>query len=386
MDEKGRLKIVMVISHAQASVGGMQKQAFCLAHELQSRGLAVTVLSKRPTFFKAKGERNRESQAQKDHGGVKIVELPIIGLQPAWSFLFSILIWGCISRNTFQIIHAHNTALGVISSIVGWLLGKKVIIKIPGMKYVHYLSGGSLSRGLRRWILTRKTDRFVAVSTEMVQSLRELRIAPEKIVLIPNGIELTGGDSSHDCRALKINLLGNAEARVVLFVGRLVKEKGLERLLTVWGSLPDRDGRLLVIVGDGPLRADLESRASPLASSVRFLGHRADVSKFYAIADIFVLPSKTEGVSNSLLEAMCAGIPVVASNVGGNKDVLEDGRSGYLVDWEDVPACVQVLSTLLSDPDLREYLGEAAKRRVRNFAMGNVAQGYVRLYETVLQE
>jgi glycosyltransferase involved in cell wall biosynthesis len=145
---------------------------------------------------------------------------------------------------------------------------------------------------------------------------------------------------------------------------------------------------LLLIVGDGPLREDLESQAKKLQllSSVRFLGHQTDVSKFYSIADLFVLPSKTEGMSNSLLEAMAAGLPVVASNVGGNKDVIRDQQSGFLVDWEDTTLCAETLLTLLSDMELRQRIGNAARRQVSAFAMSNVAQRYHGLYQAVLQE
>jgi glycosyltransferase involved in cell wall biosynthesis len=152
--------------------------------------------------------------------------------------------------------------------------------------------------------------------------------------------------------------------------------------------MPSHDGLILLIVGDGPLRRDLESRAESLRilSSVRFLGHQTEVTQFYAMADLFVLPSKTEGASNALLEAMAAGLPTIASNVGGNKDVIKDKESGFLVDWDDTTACVRTLLTLLSDHDLSRQIGNAANREACNFDMRSVAQRYFHLYQTVLQE
>lgn len=373
MDEKDGLKVVMVLSNAQASAGGTQRQAISLANQLESQGLSVSIVSKSEGV---KGEINKN---------VKFIRLPRLRLLPG-SFFFSFIIWAAINRKRFQIIHAHNASLGVVSSLVGWLLRKKVVIKIPGMKYVDYLNGVSISRQLRRWILTRKANRFIAVSTDMVQALQNVGIAPEKIALIPNGVGLT--TLNHNRTALKPKLLGNAELKVVLFVGRLVEDKGLDRLITVWASMPSHDRAALLIVGDGPLRKDLESQAKGLRllPSVGFLGHQRDVSAFYSMADLFVLPSRTEGVSNSLLEAMASGLPVVASDVGGNRDIIEHGQSGLLVDWENIPACVQVLSTLLSEAGLRSRIGSAARARAKCFEMGDVAEHYLRLYEAVLEE
>jgi glycosyltransferase involved in cell wall biosynthesis len=381
MPEKNEIKVAMVISKAEASLGGTQKQALRLADELQSQGVSVFVLTKRKSREHARGQ-GKELNAR-----VQIVYLPVTDLQPAWSFLFSFLVWAWINRGSFQIIHAHNAAMGVISSIVGWLIGKKVIVKIPSLKYVQYLNGGSLSRELRRWIITRKTDRFVAVSTEMLEALRQAGIAPEKLVLINNGIELTAPCNTNSS-ALRKEVSGKSERPVILFVGRLVKEKGLDRLLRVWASLPGHETMLLLIVGDGPLKEDLESQTKKLRllPSVRFLGHQTDVSKLYSIADLFVLPSKTEGMSNSLLEAMAAGLPVVASNVGGNKDVIKDQQSGFLVDWEDTTLCAGMLLTLLSDTELRQRIGNAARREVSAFAMGDVSERYHDLYQAVLRE
>lgn len=381
MPVKNKIKVAMVISKAEASLGGTQKQALRLADELQSQEVSVFVLTKRKSREHARG------QGKELNGRVQIIYLPVTDLQPGWSFLFSFLVWAWINRGSFQIIHAHNAAMGVISSIVGWLIGKKVIVKIPSLKYVHYLNGGSLSRELRRWIITRKTDRFVAVSTEMLEALRQAGIAPEKLALISNGIQLTAACNTNSS-ALRKEVSGESERSVILFVGRLVKEKGLDRLLRVWASLTGHETMLLLIVGDGPLREDLESQAKTLRllPSVRFLGHQTDVSTLYCIADLFVLPSKTEGMSNSLLEAMAAGLPVVASNVGGNKDVIKDQQSGFLVDWEDTTLCARMLLTLLSDTELRQRIGNAAKREVSAFAMGDVAERYHQLYQTVLRE
>jgi glycosyltransferase involved in cell wall biosynthesis len=388
-DGPSRIGVVMVLSNMQLPLGGTQKQALCLANELQSQGVSVCIVSRRHTTFKiTRGGYGRGLPSEETNGKVNFIRLPILRLQPAWSFLVSFLFWAAINRKRFQIIHAHNTHLGVIASLVGSLMRKKVVIKIPRDEYVEDLTGGSIFRQFRQWLLTRKTDRFIAITTEIVQALLKTGIPPQKISSISNGIEAPAGNGHSNRAALKVELIGNSEIPVVLFVGRLVAEKGLEQLLTVWASMPCRDRALLLIVGDGPLRKDLEAKARALQifPSVLFFGHQLDVSKFYVVADLFVLPSKIEGMSNALLEAMSAGVPVVASDVGGNRDVIEHQQSGFLLDWEDVTGCVTVLTSLLSDCDLRMRLGKAAKRRVQSFAMGEVAERYHRLYKALLTE
>jgi glycosyltransferase involved in cell wall biosynthesis len=377
----------MILSNASLSVGGMEKQALLLAHELLEQGVGIAFLSKKQPAKWGEGHENGE--AQQYIGKIKVTQLPILALQPGWSFLCSFMIWAVIHRKSFNIIHAHNPALGVIACLIAWILRKKVVVKVPSQKNVSYLNGSSLPRKLRRWVLMQKASRFVAVSKEIAQSLKAVGIQHERISLIPNGIKLEPrGDNNngYDHHSLKMELLGNAEIQVVLFIGRLVEEKGLDRLLRVWSLMPCYEGKMLCIVGDGPLRKDLEDMAGKLGilPSVRFFGHQPNVTKFYAIADLFVLSSKTEGMSNALLEAMAAGIPPLVSNVGGNRDVIMDKNNGFLLDWQDTAGCVKALMTFLTDPLLRQHIGIAARDRASCFALELIAERYQQLYRAVL--
>ena len=378
--------VVMVLSNMQFPLGGTQKQLLCLANELASQGITVWIVSRRQKIFKpARGGYGIAMPPAASREQVHFIHLPIIRLQPAWSFLVSFLVWAAINRKRFQIIHAHSPRLGVIASVVGWLIRKAVIIKIPSVEHAADVQPGRLMHRVRRRILLEGSARFIAISKELAGHLHDAGISPNKIARIPNGVLLNGNGTS-DHSEFKLDFLATSEVRVVLYVGRLVEEKGLDQLLRVWASLPARHGAVLVIVGDGPLRQSLEAQVeeSAILGSVRFLGHQADVAKFYAIADIFVLPSKTEGLSNSLLEAMAAGLPVVASDTGGNKDVLEN-QSGVLVNWQNIPECVEVLTTLLTNPNLRSRLGASGKKRAMDFNLPSIAKEYRRLYESVLQ-
>jgi glycosyltransferase involved in cell wall biosynthesis len=382
------LGVVMIISDVQPWSGGAQKQAICLANELWLQGVSLSLLDMQHQLSRTAGRKYPKLWPDSEiHGMVTVTHLPTLRRQPAWSFLVSFLIWAYANRKRFQIVHAHGTALGFIGSLVGGLLRKKVVIKIPGMAAVQYLQGNSLPRRFRRCILMRQPDRFVAVSSEMVHALQEIGIRPEKITLIPNGVPPMETSSNHDRGSFKRELLGSAEVQVVLYVGRLAEVKGVDRLLTVWASMPHGVGAILLIVGDGPLREDLEALVLRLGlqASVRFLGPQAEVSKFYGIADLFALPSRSEGMSNALLEAMATGIPSVASDVGGNREVITNDETGILVNWEDTAACANLLQALLADQHRRQTMGEAAKKRVREFALPRVAERYRELYQAVLQ-
>jgi glycosyltransferase involved in cell wall biosynthesis len=389
MGRENALAAVMIIGDVHPWSGGTQKQAVSLASELRLQGVSLSLLDMQHELLRITGRKYLRFWPHAEiYENVSVTHLPTLQRQPAWSFLMSFLMWAYVHRNRFQIIHAHGAALGVIGSLVGWLMRKKVVVKIPGMVAVQYLQGNSRSQRFRRWLLIMGTDRFIAVSREMAHVLQEIGIRPEKIALIPNGVPLTQARRHDDFASLKRELVGNAEVQVVLYVGRLVEVKGLDRLLTVWASVSPRVRAVILIVGDGPLREDLESTVEHrrLRSSVRFLVPQADVSKFYSVADLFVLPSRSEGMSNALLEAMAAGLPSVASDVGGNREVINDAECGFLVNWEDTAACADLLRDLLADSHRRQAVGEAAKKRAVEFALPRVGERYRQLYQALLHE
>lgn len=146
----------------------------------------------------------------------------------------------------------------------------------------------------------------------------------------------------------------------ILTVGRLSAEKGHADLFEAVASL--KDARL-VVVGDGPERAKLERQASRLGRVV-MTGHRADVAPFYAAATVFALPSHSEGSPNVVLEAMAAGVPVVATAVGGVPEILDNGRTGLLVPPRDPVAMAAAIRRLLTEPETRRALAAAASAEV----------------------
>jgi glycosyltransferase involved in cell wall biosynthesis len=243
---------------------------------------------------------------------------------------------------------------------------------------------------LDRWSL-RRADRVVTVCTPFVNRLMRTGIGSDRIDVLPNTIEPGTPAPAAEIDALRQEFGISGSQRVLLSVGRLSPEKGhrdlLEAVRRLSGEQPGIEVRL-VLVGDGPLRNELERTAQELGIAARlvFAGHRAYVWPFYGLADVFVLPSHSEGSPNVLLEAMSAGLPIVSTNVGGVSDMIEDHLSGLLAAPHSPAELSARAAELLSDGELATRLGcRAADRVARLFRPDNYRQSLLGIYEHALQ-
>jgi len=244
---------------------------------------------------------------------------------------------------------------------------------VPGFQYdgislYHRLAGPVIG-----W-LWRRSAAVVANSEGLADLAR--RFAPDQaIAIIPNGVDaarFSPAGSEKDGDRLSL-----------LFVGRVVRQKGLDVLFEALASLPSGTrGRIgLTIVGDGPARPELEAQAARLGLSERiafrgWLG-RDELPAAYRAADAFVFPSRDEGMPNVVLEAMAAGLPVVATRIAGNRDLVVEEETGLMLDADDTPALAAALARLAGDPALRRRLGEGGRRRVvDHFSWRAVAAAY----------
>jgi glycosyltransferase involved in cell wall biosynthesis len=179
-------------------------------------------------------------------------------------------------------------------------------------------------------------------------------------------------------------------ARILLTIGRLSREKGhrdLVRAIHVLRALRQELEFRLVIVGDGPERAGIRTLTSALGleGEVLLAGHQSNVQPFYALADLFVLPSRSEGSPNVLLEAMAAGVPVVSTGVGGVPEIVRHGESALLVKAGDTRAMAEAILRLLQDSGLARSLAQAASQAVsRNHTPEGYLRALVELYQEVL--
>jgi len=213
-----------------------------------------------------------------------------------------------------------------------------------------------------RWSL-RHAAHVVSRNQPFAETLAERGVSRARITVLHNGVREMGAVPAAVAAARRTLGLGDNDL-VVLTVGRLSREKGQAHLIR---ALPALRGRArLVIVGDGPDRSALEdlARALGVQRSVVFAGMTANVSPFYAMANVFVLPSLSEGSPNALLEAMACGLPVVATRVGGVPEIATDGATALLVPPKDPLSLARAIDRLLDDVDLGAALGTAARRAV----------------------
>ena len=215
-----------------------------------------------------------------------------------------------------------------------------------------------------RWSL-RHAAHVVTTNQPFAAMLADRGVPPDRITVLHNGVREMGAIPAAVTAARRALGLRDGD-RVVLAVGRLSREKGQAHLIR---AIPALRGRArVVIVGDGPDRSSLEdlARALDVQESVIFAGMTANVSPFYAMADVFVLPSLSEGSPNALLEAMACGLPVVATRVGGVPEIATNGTTALLVPSKDPVSLARAIDRLLDDVDLAAALGTAARRAALN--------------------
>jgi glycosyltransferase involved in cell wall biosynthesis len=297
-----------------------------------------------------------------------------------------------LSDLSIDIIHAHLTECTILAVLAAHRVGS---VRVCGTAHSVVLSAkrgrlsprGFLFRAVAGRILSH-TDRIIACSEEVMRALKlHMGVSSDRVLTIPNGVEENDLLNQASRSSLR-HMLGIPEDRpIVVSVGRLSVEKGFPDLQDALASIQAQQRPLTLIVGDGPKRAELESRtkAMGLDRDILFLGYRRDVPAVLAASDLFVLASHWEGLPLGLLEAMAAGLATVVTAVGGNPQVVAEGVSGLLVPAGDKQALGQAISALLQDPLRRERMGQAARQRFeRHFSMKNFIRKHEHLYEEIL--
>jgi glycosyltransferase involved in cell wall biosynthesis len=369
----GALRIAHVLASFHPLVGGAERQAEALAVRQAERGHAVLVLTRR-----------RPGLAALDGRGPLAVHRVATGPFAGLGFFASGLAFLAARRDRLDIVHAHQARANAVLACAARLLGgSPVVVKLAGLDLPR---GFGPSRALRRAVL-RRADAVVALTPEMIRALTALGVPPHHLHLIPNGVDCARfAPADAPARDAARAALGLAtEVPLVLFVGRLEPVKGADLLLAAWQRVASPDA-ILVLAGSGPLGPALAAAASgrdgPLAR-VRFAGAVDDPVPWYRAADIAVVPSRSEGLSNSLLEAMASGLAIVATAVPGNAAVLPAGVDGTLVPPEPA-ALASAIDELLADRETRARLGQGAARTAAlRYDLRVTADSYEALYRAL---
>jgi glycosyltransferase involved in cell wall biosynthesis len=385
-----RVKVLRVI--ARLNMGGPALHVAYLTAGLRERGYDTTLVA----GTLARGEDSMAFVA--DELGVDVVTIPELGreISPLRDLLATIRLAAVIRRERPQILHTHTAKAGTVGRAAALLAGRARPPIVVHTFHGHVLRGyfGPLRSRIFRWLerlLARRTTVLVAVSPQVRDDLVELGVAPrEKFAVVRLGIELeqrVGADANG--RAEMRRYLGIPAGRFAVgWVGRMTAVKRGDDVLEGFKELRLRGvDATLFLVGDGPDRPQLEQRAHELGimRDTLFLGYQEDVASLYAAFDALVLPSSNEGTPVSVIEALAAGRPVVATRVGGVPDVVRDGQDGFLVEPGDTEGLADRLSRLAEDPALRERLGAAGRERVLpRYAVDRLVDDVDRLYRSLL--
>ena len=353
--------VLMVIeSHYPArGGGGAESQVRTLARGLRERGHRVTIL----TPLSRLGPQQRVSRVD----GVPVCRLPfprmrVLGAPVLWMRLLAFL-WR--RRHRYDAWHAHiGHHLAAWCCVFGRLLGKPVLVKIAGgWEFAHALSA---DRGPLLALTVHglsQATRWHAISQRIAGALVEKGVDRDRLLVVPNAV---------DTRRFQAIAPTPSPVPRLVFIGRLARIKGVDVLLDAFAlALGDGHPALLQLVGAGDQEAALRAQAEALgiAAHVRFDGHRSDLEQVLADADVAVLPSHQEGLSNTLLECMAAGLPMVATRVSGSEDLVRHGENGWMCEPGDRAGLADCLrQAIAASPAARQAMGQRARQAVEAYA------------------
>jgi glycosyltransferase involved in cell wall biosynthesis len=384
------VKILRVI--ARLNMGGPALHVAYLTEGLTKRGYDTTLVS----GSLARGEDSMAFVA--DAHGVEVVRIDELGreISPLRDLMATIRLAKLIRKERPQILHTHTAKAGTVGRVAALLAGSRRPPIIVHTFHGHVLRGyfGPL-RSLFFRLLERRlaagTTALIAVSPQVRDDLVALGIAPrERFVVIRLGIELDERVSpDQNGRGESRRYLGIPGDRFAVgWIGRMTAVKRTDDVLVAFKRLRGGGGDAgLCMVGDGPHRLQLEQRAHELglARDTVFLGYQEDVAPFYAAFDALVLPSGNEGTPVTVIEALAAELPVVATRVGGVPDVVRDGEDGFLVEAGATDDLADRLAQLARDPALRARMGKQGRERVLpRYAVDRLVDDVDELYRSLL--
>jgi len=313
---------------------------------------------------------------------IRALDIPVVdlGMTAKWRWDALWRLYRLLRQERPTILHTWMFHANIPGRLLGRLAGVPIVIS--GERTM------GMESHLRYW-LNRMTaplaDRITCVSQQVAGFVvNHIGIPRSKIIVIPNGIELPHFEHPFDATQIRWELELPVDRVLVGTIARLNPVKRLDILLHALRALSDV---YAVIIGDGPERARLTALSEDLGlmGRVHFAGQQANVWPWLAAWDVFALSSDWEGMSNALLEAMAAGLPVVATAVGGTPDLVIDGATGFLVPRRDPTALAEALASLVNDAEMRRRMGQAGRERVlQHFSIGRMVEQTQDLYEQLL--
>jgi glycosyltransferase involved in cell wall biosynthesis len=373
------IRIAMIIQSYYPRLGGAERQLAAIVRRLEGQGYEFHILTRRYPGMKACELVD----------GVPVYRLPAFGPKILAGIVFRLSAFFTLWRVRPDLIHAHELlSPSYIAVFARRLFGVPVVAKV--------LRGGELGdidklqrKPFGKWRITlfrRYIDRFIVISREIDDELAHIGVPPDQRTRIPNGVDVEKfAPLSDDERQKLRSSLGFSSNLITIYSGRLEAEKRVNLLIDIWPQIrADHPDAILIVLGSGTQETDLKRIAG---DGIYFIGQVDDVVPYLQIADLFVLPSITEGLSNALLEAMAVGLPVIVTDVGGASDVVEHGVSGLLAFPDDPSQLRELIFKVLGDAQFRLLLGCQARLRIADdFALTSTLDRLMSLYKQIARK
>jgi glycosyltransferase involved in cell wall biosynthesis len=373
--KRRRLRVVTLVDGIGLA-GGAERLAREVVLRLDPDRFERTLCVSRWSDERARAAADAGALAGLERAGVDFLGLRRRGTWDlaSWRPLLRLL------RDGTDVLHGHKIGSNVWAAVLGTLARTPAIV---AHEHTWSFQGQPLRKLLDRRLIAPRADAFLAVSELDRRRMIEIeRIDPAKVIFVPNGIPEPPPRGGGDIRG---ELGVDAAAPIVGTVCALRPQKALDVLIDAAAILARRiDGVRVLIVGEGPERPALERRVAELglAGTVVLLGHRDDVRDLIGDFDVAACSSDFEGTPLSVLEYMQAGLPIVATRVGGVPDILADGSEAVLVEPRDPGALADAVSQLLGDRGLAARLGSNAReRQLAEFDIGVTVRAVERIYE-----
>lgn len=370
-----KIRVLHVVQSMET--GGLENGIVNLVNHSNSDDFIVDILCLREKGELAQRINNPNSQVffdgNNDHG--KLLAIKKVYRQ--------------CKRYQYDIVHSHGYATMLASYIGGSLAGCPYIINGEHGTLYH----DSKKEILLQRFLFNRMKLNLSVSQVLTDTICQLfSVSQQKFKTIINGVDTEKFQpekvSQNIKGSLRKELQLSPENIIIGSVGRLVTVKNYPSLIRAMKLVKEEvPGAKLLLAGDGAERSKLENLISELKLSdqVYLLGRRDDVADLMKLYDVFVLPSFSEGLSNTLLESMSSGTPVVASNVGGNAEIVAEGSSGYLYPSDDVDSLAKILINLIQEKDNCLSLGRQARKHIEdNFSIATMVKNYEDTYQDIV--
>jgi len=386
-------KIVHIIT--RLDMGGSAQNTLLTCRELSGKYDTVLVhgLSIESRMTDQEKESVDKGLREAVEKGVKVIAMPSLmrRISPFQDLKALFHLWRLLITERPDMVHTHTSKAGILGRIAAKFAGVPVIIHTPHghVFYGHFGPLVSKCFLLTERVMACITDRLVALTeTEKNDYVALSILNPEKIAMIHSGVDIDRYASAHVNVEEKRREMGlNKKTVVVGTVGWLLPIKGPVHLLRampyVWERYPEA---CLMFVGKGELEKELKEEVHRMGAlgKVEFLGWRDDIPEIMQVFDVFVLPSRNEGMGRVLVEAMAAGKPVVASRVGGILDLVKEGQNGFFAAPGDEKGLAIAIKKLLDNKKMRDEMGKKGREMAREFSVERMVEKIDLLYASLL--